>query len=615
MKKKLFTILECCALTTVMAFGAAGCDGNNGNSGNSSGSGKVLAEIRALSNAENLMIDADIGGRSAALDFNALKGDIESAQLVFKAKENISSFDFVMGDAVHTDGKTKLSADMFEVFAEKYLETEIPSSDSALVGSYPDPLVPIAGYKSRRENRVSKGENQGLWVNLNVPKDALAGSYTGEAVLTLNDQKIKIPVNVKIYNAAMPEEIHSRSLFYLDDSMLVKYEGGSEEIRKKYYDFFVKYRANLAILPGYPLTRTDVTKYIEDYAVYAQNPMVSAIALPYTATVVDGVSGIVDKSYCVEVLTAIAKKNVELRKAGNESVDLFKKAVYYLGTLIDEPVPAAYPRVKQCDLLIHQAKLEVAALNILAEYPDLQESVKKVNHIVTTKINEALYGTDTEGGIQTWCPLFDYFSSGENRKTALERLNSTDRQGGEDVWWYGCVGPRAPYPNYHIDSNVMQSRIIGWMQYDYQIHGNLYYRVNLWNKWINGQYVDTDIWKDPRSWESVNGDGRLIYPGSRYGVKGPISSIRMENIREGNEDYELLWLCEQGINEINAQKGTNFVAANVLSKWYDYLYTDVFVNENVTGKEFAEKRVELLELIELIYNDADEAVKALGKLN
>ena len=62
-------------------------------------------------------------------------------------------------------------------------------------------------------------------------------------------------------------------------------------------------------------------------------------------------------------------------------------------------------------------------------------------------------------------------------------------------------------------------------------------------------------------------------------------------------------------------KGTNFVAADVLSKWYDYLYTDLFVNENVTGKEFAEKRIELLELIELIYNDADEAVKALGKLN
>ncbi len=37
-----------------------------------------------------------------------------------------------------------------------------------------------------------------------------------------------------------------------------------------------------------------------------------------------------------------------------------------------------------------------------------------------------------------------------------------------------------------------------------------------------------------------NGDGYLAYPGTPFGIEGPIGSIRMEQVREGLEDYELL---------------------------------------------------------------------------
>ena len=42
-----------------------------------------------------------------------------------------------------------------------------------------------------------------------------------------------------------------------------------------------------------------------------------------------------------------------------------------------------------------------------------------------------------------------------------------------------------------------------------------------------------DVWNAA---EQVNGDGILIYPGA----KGPLPSIRLENIRDGIEDFELL---------------------------------------------------------------------------
>jgi hypothetical protein len=41
-----------------------------------------------------------------------------------------------------------------------------------------------------------------------------------------------------------------------------------------------------------------------------------------------------------------------------------------------------------------------------------------------------------------------------------------------------------------------------------------------------------------------NGDGYLLYPGQPLGHDGPISSIRLEQAREGVEDYEYLYLLQ-----------------------------------------------------------------------
>jgi hypothetical protein len=45
-----------------------------------------------------------------------------------------------------------------------------------------------------------------------------------------------------------------------------------------------------------------------------------------------------------------------------------------------------------------------------------------------------------------------------------------------------------------------------------------------------------------------NGDGYLVYPGAPIGHDGPVSSIRMEQAREGMEDFEYMILLEQTID-------------------------------------------------------------------
>jgi len=42
-----------------------------------------------------------------------------------------------------------------------------------------------------------------------------------------------------------------------------------------------------------------------------------------------------------------------------------------------------------------------------------------------------------------------------------------------------------------------------------------------------------------------NGDGFLAYPGEAAGVDGPVSTIRLEQVREGLEDYEAITMLAE----------------------------------------------------------------------
>jgi hypothetical protein len=42
-----------------------------------------------------------------------------------------------------------------------------------------------------------------------------------------------------------------------------------------------------------------------------------------------------------------------------------------------------------------------------------------------------------------------------------------------------------------------------------------------------------------------NGDGFLAYPGKPIGVDGPVSTIRLEQVRQGLQDYEALVLLSE----------------------------------------------------------------------
>ena len=558
-------------------------------------------------NTENFMQDLEyeeeMEERDYTLRMHGIRADIESIQLMITPDNNVVSFDLTMADLKNENGDV-FAASNFEVFAEWYIEITESYNNDAYYGFYPDALVPIANYKALHHNSIKAGMNQGIWINANIPADQAAGFYTGSATLNLDGVEYNIPVELKVYDVVMPEELHFPSSYAIWYDHIVYGEGSySAELAQEYFWFLVDKKV-MPLDPD-PSIKSDYKIYV-DWLVETQmdNPKVASYGLPYRAESYGEGLRRISRASVMELLTLMAEKNVELREAGDEDADLFKKAFYYLGGIVDEPTGKMIGMVAECDIIIQECKQEIANTYFKDKYPDLYRSCITVNHVVTTGYNLELMGTETTGGVQTWCPQYQHYNTESQRQEYYERRDNNVRgEYGEELWWYGCNNPKVPFPTFHLDDDLISSRVKSWMEYDFEITGDLYWCVNI--------YKVSDPWTIPVVTESVQ-EGRLVYPGAKYGIYGPISTLRLESIRESREDYECLLLIGNAIDAYNQANGTDYDDQEIMDYLFDDLYDDTAVPERDNAEVFFQQRVQMLEVLEQITLDPAAGIATMN---
>lgn len=150
---------------------------------------------------------------------------------------------------------------------------------------------------------------------------------------------------------------------------------------------------------------------------------------------------------------------------------------------------------------------------------------------------------------------------------------------GEEVWAYVCAGPLKPYANFFLDYSGVDPRILPWQYYQHGVTGFLYYLINHYEPQENWNGVGPK-WPE-RPWNPLsygtNSDGILIYPGPDA---TPLASTRLENLRDGIEDYEALAMLAELADRLEAQGGQEALLARarevlrvrpeVSSSWTEY---------------------------------------------
>ncbi len=134
--------------------------------------------------------------------------------------------------------------------------------------------------------------------------------------------------------------------------------------------------------------------------------------------------------------------------------------------------------------------------------------------------------------------------------------------GGAELWNYVACEPQwnSPYQNILLFNDGTEARTMFWTMYKNGQTGFLYWRED----YYPGVAANTYTLRDPLS-KTGPGDGILIYPGAVYGQLDPIPSIRLINMRDGVEDYELLCMLEEKYGEDMAMELVQNIVTSVVS--------------------------------------------------
>ncbi|MGD9495992.1 MAG: glycoside hydrolase domain-containing protein [Armatimonadota bacterium] len=198
---------------------------------------------------------------------------------------------------------------------------------------------------------------------------------------------------------------------------------------------------------------------------------------------------------------------------------------------VDEPEPRDYENVRY-------------GMRLLDEW------APEIRRMLTEQPEEELVGY-----VDIWCPVLHNY---------VEEDCRARQAAGDQIWWYVCTGPKAPYAGLFTDHNAVDLRIWQWMTWKYGVEGCLIWATNYW---YSGQRVQEtgqyqNPWEDPQSYRSSgggwwgNGDGRFLYPPNvdpnaehEPILTGPVDSIRWEMLREGLEDWEYFHALAQRLDE------------------------------------------------------------------
>jgi hypothetical protein len=369
---------------------------------------------------------------------------------------------------------------------------------------------------------IAAGDVQSFWVSVRCPRDAAAGTYVGYlSVSAVGARTEKIPFAVRVNSFEIPR--HSPLPLAVTFAPEICFSGGGEAEEK----MLKAHRGD----PAVPVNawRRHKREWVEFLAARYLN-VDSLYNYPWhpepdwEALLAAGKKGLKVR-FNLGFFDPLDGEGAEAEKAWREKYLPRMKRCYEKAVKLGL-ADGAY--TYGCDE-VPAAKLGGAAraLAVLRkEFPSVP--------IETTCFDKAYGEGNALGGFDVFTPLIREYDPAAAEKA---------RAAGRKVAWYISCEPHPPYPNMFIESQPIEARLIqGAMSAKMKPDGFLFYQTSIWNA-VEGVGADTPFtgW-NARSWTKYNGDGAWT---ACTADGRPVSTIRLENFRDGLEDLWYAKLAEE----------------------------------------------------------------------
>ncbi|MDR3718215.1 MAG: DUF4091 domain-containing protein [Bryobacteraceae bacterium] len=479
---------------------------------------------------------SDIAGshRLAKPQLLAARCQHVSVQMAVRSARALPAVTAAVGTLKGVSGETLAGASVrpvgYVVVASHSRNTPEDERIGEAPGWFPDPLqdFPVD---------IPANRTQALWVEVAVPAGAPPGDYHGAVTVRTGDRLLaRREIRVKVLSASVPAG-HTLKVtnWFTVDARVSRQFYGLKQFTPEWWALIgniarvmAEHRQNMVLTPLLALVepRVEGDRLAYDFSNFDRwvETFRSAGAMDY----IEGSHLLSREGGYDDGLTVANTFQIESGKAtkqklpaDDQRVDRFLvsfltalnahleekgwKSIYYQHVL-DEAHGKEPPYYARCAKLVHQ---------YLPGVP------------TTDAVDAAHIPEELQEYCDIWVPQLGRFDS--QMEMIRQRMAN-----GHEVWFYTCLFPTKRYLNRLIDYPLLKVRLLHWMNFRYELPGFLHWG---WNYWTPDPIQDT---------QPVLANVTILPPGDAFIVypdrarKSVYSSIRLETMLQGIEDYEML---------------------------------------------------------------------------
>lgn len=478
--------------------------------------------------------DAAESHRLANPELLAVRGQHVSVQLEIRSKQPLVGVVAEIEPLKNAQGETLGGASVrpegYVVVASHTRNTPDDERIGEAPALYPDPLLdfPVD---------IPANRTQSLWIGVAIPTDAKPGGYRGAVLVRAGNRKLaRHEFAVKVLPATVPGErtLKITNWFSFNDKVSQHFYGIKQftpewwELIGNIAGVMAAHRQNMVLTPLMNLIQPRVggDRISYDFANFDRWVQTFQKA---------GVVGYIEGSHLLE------------RGAGYDGgVTVANTFQIENGKIVERSLPADDARVEAFFagfLTALNAHLEERGWKSIY-YQHIMDEAHGTEPPYYARIGELVHrylpGVPTMDAVDAkqvpdelqkncdvWVPQLGRFDDQMD-------LMSRRMAGGHPVWFYTCMVPTGRYMTRQLDAPLLKVRLLHWLNFRYGLTGYLHWA---WNEWTPDPMIDT---------QPIIGSVTILPPGDAFIVypdrarKSVYSSIRLETMTEGIEDYEML---------------------------------------------------------------------------
>jgi hypothetical protein len=387
-------------------------------------------EAWAVGSLERVRPDAPAGS-AAQITLHAARGEYESFQIIVRGPVGgLTNVNVTAPNLAGPSGQ-QIAVGNVTLYREHYVYIGLPvrggHNQSEGPGWYPDGLIPFVDPVTGQDLvgapldavpfDLAEGRNQGIWVDVFVPRTAVAGDYTGTFVVTSDQGAASVDLHLTVWDFMLPVTAALKSSFGISPDYRAK---GEQLLRNK-------------IMPRHT-EPDDQAYFMSQYGLNCTN------------------SGFYGKSGWCSMVAAPSVAQFQAKAAENQP-GLF---LYDYSADEIDPCTNLYPLLKQWGRNMHQAG---------------------INQLVTMSPVPELYDDGSGTGrsaVDIWVVLPKMYDD------AVTHVHEVLDK-GDQVWSYNDLIQDDHSPKWEIDFSPINYRIqAGFISQTLGLTGLLYWKSDLW---------------------------------------------------------------------------------------------------------------------------------------